>query len=87
MVRLAAAYSRYPLPYIPGTDVSGELEAVGAGVIHVKKRDRVFGRALSGGYVEKTCLASGEVFRLPANLSFEEGAPRRESLVPGRVCS
>jgi len=83
LVRLTGRLQPLPLSYIPGTDVGGEVEAVGAGVTHVKKGDRVFGRALSGGYTEKTCLASGEVIRLPANLSFAEGAARRESLVPG----
>ena len=35
---------------------------------------RVFGRALSGGYAEKTCLAAIEAIPMPAKLSFEEGA-------------
>jgi NADPH:quinone reductase len=74
LVRLSGRLQPLPLPYIPGTDVCGEVEAVGAGVTHVKTGDRVFGRAVSGGYAEKTCLAAGEAFPLPANLSFEEGA-------------
>jgi NADPH2:quinone reductase len=40
----------------------------------VKKGDRVFGRALTGGYAEKTCLAASEAIPLPAGLSFAEGA-------------
>ena len=74
LVRLAGRLGQLPLPYIPGTDVCGEVEGVGSGVTHVSKGDRVFGRALSGGYAEKTCLAASEAVRLPANLSFEEGA-------------
>ncbi len=74
LVRLAGRLQPLPLPYIPGTDVCGEVESVGAGVTHVKKGDRVFGRALSGGYAEKTCLAAIEAIQLPAKLSFEEGA-------------
>jgi NADPH:quinone reductase-like Zn-dependent oxidoreductase len=50
------------------------VETVGAGVTHVKKGDRVFGRALTGGYTEKTCLAASEAIPLPTNLSFAEGA-------------
>src|ERR1700730_11433623 len=42
--------STLPLPYIPGTDVCREVEAAGGGVGHVKKGDRIFGRALGGGY-------------------------------------
>jgi NADPH2:quinone reductase len=74
LVRLSGRLGTLPLPYIPGTDVCGEVEAVGAGVTHVKKGDRVFGRALTGGYAEKTCLAAGEAIALPANLTFTEGA-------------
>lgn len=74
LVRLSGRLGTLALPYIPGTDVCGEVEAVSAGVTHVKKGDRVFGRALSGGYAEKTCVAAGEATLLPANLSFAEGA-------------
>lgn len=74
LVRLSGRLGTPPLPYIPGTDVCGEVEAVGAGVSHVKKGDRVFGRALTGGYAEKTCLAASETIPLPAALSFAEGA-------------
>jgi NADPH:quinone reductase len=74
IVRLSGHLQPVALPYIPGADVCGEVESIGAGVTHIKKGDRVFGRALTGGYAEKTCLAAGETFLLPANLSFEEGA-------------
>jgi NADPH2:quinone reductase len=74
LVRLSGRLQPVSLPYIPGTDVCGEVESIGVGVTHVKKGDRVFGRALTGGYSEKTCLAASETFPLPANLSFEEGA-------------
>src|SRR5215510_16608726 len=74
LVRLSGRLQPLSLPYIPGTDVCGEVEAVGAGVSHVKKGDRVFGRAVTGGYAEKTCLAASEAFILPAQLSFAEGS-------------
>jgi NADPH:quinone reductase-like Zn-dependent oxidoreductase len=74
LVRLSGRLQPLTLPYIPGTDVCGDVEAVGTGVTHVKKGDRVFGRALTGGYAEKTCLAASEAIPLPANLSFAEGA-------------
>lgn len=74
LVRLSGRLQPLSLPYIPGTDVCGEVESVGAGVSHVKAGDRVFGRALAGGYAEKTCLLASEAILLPANLSFDEGA-------------
>jgi NADPH:quinone reductase-like Zn-dependent oxidoreductase len=74
LVRLSGRLGQPPLPYIPGTDVCGEVEAVGAGVMNVKVGDRVCGRAFAGGYAEKTCLVANEVVPLPTNLSWEEGA-------------
>src|SRR5262249_4817199 len=74
LVRLSGRLQPLTLPYIPGTDVCGEVEAVGAGVTHVKRGDRVLGRAAAGGYAEKTCLTASESIPLPANLSFAEGA-------------
>jgi len=74
LVRLSGRLGTLPLPYIPGTDVCGEVEAVGAGVANVKVGDRICGRAFAGGYAEKTCLVANEVVALPANLSWEQGA-------------
>ena len=74
LVRLSGRLGSLPLPYIPGTDVCGEVESLGAGVSNLKRGQRVFGRALTGGYAEKTCLAAEEAVPLPANLSFDEGA-------------
>jgi len=72
LVRLAGRFPGLALPYIPGTDVCGEVEEAGAGVA-LKKGDKVFGRA-QGGYAEKACLAGSEAIPLPGNLSFAEGA-------------
>ncbi len=76
LVRMSGKYPQpLPLPYIPGTDVAGEVEAIGAGVGHVRVGERVFGRSLNGGgYAEKACLPMNETFPLPTNLSFAEGA-------------
>ncbi|MBV8773121.1 MAG: NADPH:quinone reductase [Deltaproteobacteria bacterium] len=74
LVRLSGRLGSLPLPYIPGTDVCGEVERLGAGVSSLKPGQRVFGRALTGGYAERACLAAEEAIPLPANLSFEEGA-------------
>lgn len=76
LVRMSGKYPQpLPLPYIPGTDVAGEVEAIGAGVGHVRVGERVFGRSLNGGgYAEKACLPTNEIFPLPENLSFAEGA-------------
>jgi NADPH2:quinone reductase len=74
LVRMSGRLGSLPLPYIPGMDVCGEIERLGAGVANLKPGQRIFGRALTGGYAEKTCLAAEEAVPLPANMSFEEGA-------------
>lgn len=74
LVRLSGKLAPLRFPYITGTDVCGEVEAVSPGVTNVKPGDRVFGRAISAAYAEKTCLMAHEAIPLPDNLSFEEGA-------------
>ena len=76
LVRLSGRYPQaLPLPYIPGTDVAGEVEAVGAGVTHVKIGDRVFGRSLNGGgYAQKTVMPAVETIPLPDESFFRRGS-------------
>jgi NADPH2:quinone reductase len=76
LARLSGRFpAALPLPYIPGTDVCGTIEAVGAGVTHVRIGDRVFGRSLNGGgYAEKARMPAQETMPLPVHLSFAEGA-------------
>ncbi len=73
-------YTALPaLPYTPGNDGSGIVEAVGDGVEHLKKGDRVFvaaalARRNTGTYAEYTVCDADAVRYLPQNLSFSEGA-------------
>jgi NADPH:quinone reductase len=78
------AYARKPaLPFIPGSDAGGEIEAVGANVKKYKPGDRVFihGTAAEhtnghygGGYAQKAVCNLDHVYRLPATVSFAQGA-------------
>uniref|UniRef100_W5M6P2 Crystallin, zeta (quinone reductase) n=2 Tax=Lepisosteus oculatus TaxID=7918 RepID=W5M6P2_LEPOC len=72
----SGAYTRKPsLPYTPGTDVSGIVEAVGDGVTSFKAGDRVFTTGTdSGGYAEYTVALEDSVHRLPENLDYKQGA-------------
>ena len=74
-------YARKPtLPYVPGSDGAGEVEAVGSDVKSVKPGDRVYihgdNIALTGGgtYADAAICAATMVHPLPANVSFAQGA-------------
>ena len=62
------------LPYTCGTDVAGEVEAVGEGVEAFAPGDRVWGRASTGAYAEKGLLPASSTGRLPDSISSAEGA-------------
>src|SRR5215470_1648815 len=63
------------LPYTPGSDAAGVIEAVGAGVTSVKPGDRVyFGGSQSGAYAEMSVCEHTQVHALPGNVSFAQGA-------------
>ncbi len=74
LVRLSGKLAPLRFPYITGTDVCGEVEALSPGVRNVKLGDRVFGRAIAAGYAEKACVLAREAIPLPDSLSFAEGA-------------
>jgi len=68
-----------PLPYSPGADGAGVVEAVGAGVTAVQPGDRVYtgGTAESlayGAYRQIVLCTEAQVHALPARVSFAEGA-------------
>lgn len=68
-----------PLPYSPGADGAGVVEAVGAGVTAVRPGDRVYtgGTAESlayGAYRQIVLCTEAQVHALPARVSFAEGA-------------
>ncbi|MFY9835645.1 MAG: NADPH:quinone reductase [Xanthobacteraceae bacterium] len=64
-----------PLPYTPGSDGAGVVEAVGEGVKKVNKGDRVYtARTLTGAYAEYALALEEQVHLLPANIDFKQGA-------------
>jgi len=63
------------LPYTPGLDAAGVVEAVGAGVTRVAAGDRVYtAGTVSGAYAELTVCKESQVYRLPERVSFAQGA-------------
>src|ERR1700683_2520768 len=64
-----------PLPYTPGSDAAGVVEAVGDGVKKVKRGDRVYtAKTLTGAYAEYALALEDQVYRLPEKISFAQGA-------------
>jgi NADPH2:quinone reductase len=64
-----------PLPYTPGSDAAGVVEAVGDGVTKVKPGDRVYiAKTVTGAYAEYALTLESQVHQLPANITFAQGA-------------
>ncbi|MFZ0736359.1 MAG: NADPH:quinone reductase [Candidatus Acidiferrales bacterium] len=64
-----------PLPYTPGSDGAGTVEAVGEGVKAVKPGDRVYtAKTLTGAYAEYALTLESQVHPLPAKISYAQGA-------------
>jgi NADPH2:quinone reductase len=63
------------LPYTPGSDAAGTIEAVGQGITRVKPGDRVYtATTISGAYAEYALALDSQVHRLPEETSFAQGA-------------
>ena len=64
-----------PLPYTPGKDGAGIVEKTGANVSKVKTGERVYlANSVSGTYAEFALCSEDQVYKLPDNASFEQGA-------------
>lgn len=63
------------LPYTPGKDGAGVVEAVGEGVTKFGVGDRVYtANSVTGTYAEYAICEEIDLGRLPENVSFENGA-------------
>ena len=64
-----------PLPYTPGSDAAGVVEAVGPNVTRVKAGDRVYtAKTISGAYAEYALALEEQVQPLPEGVEFAQGA-------------
>jgi len=67
------------LPYTPGFDGAGVVDAIGEGVRHLNIGDRVFVAALlakrnTGTYAQKVVCDANAVHKLPESISYQKGA-------------
>jgi NADPH2:quinone reductase len=64
-----------PLPYTPGSDGAGLVEAVGGGVSKIKTGDRVYvAKTVTGAYAEYALTLENQVHPLPAKIEYSQGA-------------
>ena len=64
-----------PLPYTPGSDAAGVIEAVGTGVNRVKVGDRVYtAKTITGAYAEYALTLEEQAQPLPEKITFTQGA-------------
>ena len=72
----SGTYPRRPaLPYTPGNDAAGIVEAVGEGVQGVNVGDRVYTTGtVTGAYAELALCPAAGVHLLPGNVSYAQGA-------------
>ncbi|WP_315986401.1 NADPH:quinone oxidoreductase family protein [Bradyrhizobium sp. Bra78] len=65
---------RPPTPFVPGTEASGVVVAVGDGVTTFAPGDRVACSAWTGGYAERMIARESKSVRLPDGIAFEAAA-------------
>ena len=74
-IRAGTYAAKPPLPYTPGMDAAGTVEAVGEGVESVKVQERVYvAGTRSGAYAAQALCDASQVHRLPERVSFAQGA-------------
>lgn len=65
---------KQPMPFTPGVEGAGVVEAVGENVTNVKKGDRVAYAGPLGGYAETRLIDADRVVKLPKAISTEQAA-------------
>jgi len=63
-----------PLPFVPGSEYAGVVDAVGAGVTHLKVGDAVAAFGGTGGFGTHAVVNAGLVMPMPAGFAFDDAA-------------
>jgi NADPH2:quinone reductase len=63
-----------PLPFVPGSEFSGVVEAVGEGVKHLKPGTAVASFGGLGGFATHVCVDAALVMPLPPGFAFDDAA-------------
>ncbi|MGA7538238.1 MAG: NADPH:quinone oxidoreductase family protein [Steroidobacteraceae bacterium] len=65
---------KLPRPFAPGGEVSGSVDALGAGVEGLRVGDRVLMSPVRGGMAEKVVGSAGNCWKIPDAMPFDEAA-------------
>ena len=63
-----------PLPFIPGSEFAGVVDAAASDVVGLVPGDRVFGAAPAGAFAEQVALPAASLTRIPAGSDFVTAA-------------
>lgn len=66
--------ARPAVPFVPGSECAGVVEALGEGVTHLSVGQRVVATGWHGLFAEVALIPAATVLPMPDTLSFEEGA-------------
>jgi NADPH:quinone reductase-like Zn-dependent oxidoreductase len=81
VLRLMGSGLRRPKHHVPGTDMAGQVEAVGRNVTRFQRGDEVFGETVTGyqwhnggAYAEYVSVLQDALASKPGNITFEQAA-------------
>ena len=63
-----------PLPFVPGSEYAGVIDAVGEGVLHLRLGDAVTAFGGTGGFATHAIADAATVMPLPAGFAFDDAA-------------
>ncbi len=63
-----------PLPFVPGSEYAGVVEALGEGVTHLKVGQAVAAIVGTGGFATHACVDATRLLPLPPGFALEDGA-------------
>ncbi len=63
-----------PLPFVPGSEYAGHIDAIGEGVSHLKIGDAVAAIGSSGGFATQVCVSAAGVMPLPPGMPLIDAA-------------